>query len=1038
MPKLHHYQVYTPSVSTEEDHVDRLESSITLNPGTYWRCVKTPESGSLVNRVSENEVLLLLDVFDDEKGNAHSVSMLLTPERRAKTTCESVNMMVSDFFDHFIHEPLGESIRKEQVSLATEKLNAIQDDIVSVQTNPSHLLTILMKSDDEDLQESKTSVEGYLKLSAPQAGSEIQAQSDALITQDQLKHKKEIASITGKVLTKISEKLNAQIGVIGLYHSEVGHLALARTKESRQLVDKVSRAIDSLDIYLGKNVEVYPVKAGVSGNSDEKYTLYQNMLFMDEESLIHAEIGDSADYTDIEFFFKQLKHDKSLIERIFPFNRCVVIMRPRRNDKFYDGASPFEQLQKSLRNKASFIMVRNGENIHAIFHPMDFMHKLYPSQSDLDDAFKMNSWADCRNITKDDLDYIRALNEDEKIRRHYKNVVLMLQGIIDRDEQGLVFGEMPVPGKVNLLNPVHQGMVFNFVSMDSAIQDETKPSYSDWFEGINKRLRLGSTIYITRNHINSKNVPGAFIDRDGYTHADWSLSDPDFFYKTHTVEKHGKKLGVKTEFHHDFDCSRKRNFIIEVEPSSKTVFDMTYIRASDIDYYLNSRKERIHYESYIDKLLNLKWFAEKEEEKTQAARDVLRQALIASGQSVNEDHLFAAVMRLKGDRDTLDLNDSDNAGLMHDILNIYWQLEGGASAINQKIIDHFGKVKPEDSVLCITQDEKNTSFVFTLNKENNKKEDRTGFPWLRKHKITNPDTLDYTEQALCRFSEIKGKLSITYEHERLSEIVEIQDSLHSLTYRQVKNWHKKINAAFNDDDTYRLMSIMDAITAGEGITDDSMSLLLEILEDQHTVLEEKSKNTKRISMPLNIVSLGILGSSTHKHYAITAQFNTVTILSLAMSAMNDQQKAHWIEVIRAFFVSVIGNKKQFDYVMDNEGKSVESLLPLYHIKSDLDHLGGLFCSVQDNCNSFKREGLMFSPLRYHGYIKADDAGEVHYSELFSSRYPALASKITRKFDFEVQGRNDRVNKIISIKDLPSEIAREKERIKMITGNQNEH
>lgn len=1025
------YHVYNPIVvsSLDDNRVERIEASITLSPGTYWKCTTTPEEAHLKSRIEKDEVLLLVDVFDDEQGNAHSVSLLLTPERRSRTTSETIKLMINDFFDLFIHEPKGEQIRKQQVEIETQLLMGIQSDISSVQENPSNLIRLLMESDDTDLSESKSNIEGYLRLASRSHGNEIQAQSDALIAQDQLNAKKEIATTTGKVLQKITEKLTSQIELIGRYHSEVGHLALARTKESRILVEKVSTAIETLDMYLGKDVQIYSIKTGKGGDASDKYTLYQNMLYMDEESLIHAE-GDGADYNDINLFFEKLSKDDKLISRIFPFERCIVIMRPRRKEMEYEGESPFEKARKSSMNRMSFILVRNGENINAIFHPLGFLQKMYPSQADLDNAFKTHSWADCRNITKDDLQYIQSLNEDEKLRRNYKRMVLMLQGVYDRDEEKRVFGDLPVNGPLNLLNPVHQGMAFNFVSMDSAIQDESRPSYSEWFSGINKHMRAGSLVYITKSHINEKNVPGIFSTSGGYTHCNWKISDPDFFTSAHVLEKHGNKIGIKAEFVTEWGEDKRRNFIIEVKPESKTAFDLSSIRPSDIDYYLESRKERVSYVSYIDLLLRLKSLALQEEARTEELRGTVRKILIDAGHSVNEDSLFSSVMRFIAN-DGLIVPDGDqDEESIHQILNLYWQITGGADHLNQKILNHFTSSKPEDCVICIAQDAKNESFVFTINKARNAAWDRTGFPWMTKYKLVNTDKLTFVEQSPCRITEIKGKLSFTYEHESISEILNQQNNLHSLTYRQVKNWHEKINNAVKSD-TGVLMSVMNTVAEGIGITDDEADKLFEIIERQHDSIELKSKSNKRISIPLNIIPIGILGSDEHKHYSISIYFDARDMISAVLSLMNGNQLDTWKQKTMSLFKKIIGNERQGVDVINNASKYLEQLLPLnvYSIREPSEFTGGLFCAIQDKTSTPLRLDVIFSPNRYHGQNQACDVGQVHFLEPFIEKYPALSSKISRSFSFETQGRQDRISKKISIRDLSSEIAREVERVR---------
>lgn len=80
MDKLVVFSPNAQSLSNDvySGNVERIEQSVNLQPGTYWRCKREPvqpaswKKGYQWVASYENEILLLTDVKDDENGYVHT------------------------------------------------------------------------------------------------------------------------------------------------------------------------------------------------------------------------------------------------------------------------------------------------------------------------------------------------------------------------------------------------------------------------------------------------------------------------------------------------------------------------------------------------------------------------------------------------------------------------------------------------------------------------------------------------------------------------------------------------------------------------------------------------------------------------------------------------------------------------------------------------------------------------------------------------------------------------------------------------------
>lgn len=1005
--------------SDEGSKFERIEASVHLQPGTYWRCKQNPTKPDNWNphrywsaSYEEGEILLLMDVKDDASGFAHNVTLLLTPERQSKSSFGGspsvVDLLTEHFFRDFELAEDGEKIRQKQTQEHTNKLLSVQQDIADIQSNPQRLLQELATSEDKDLVAAKERLMQIKALPSPEAGTNLVSLGDAADAKSQLEAKVEIAKATAAVLEKSTQKLSSQISIIGNYHGEIGHLALARTKEARDLVKRVGTALDTLAIYMGTEVDVFSVAEGESGSASEKFKLYQNMLYMDEESLIHAESG-GADHSDVMSFFGKLAHDKGLVDRIFPFNRCIVIMRPRRRDKDYSGMHPFESMQKNRMNKLSFLLIRNGENIHAVSHPMGFMTELFPSQTEMESCFQKGAF-DCRNVTKEDLEYTDSLEKMEKLIRQYKRVVLMLQGIYERDESGRVFGELPINGPLQLMNQKHQSEVFDFVSMENVIEDTRMPPYSTWFKNLNSDMRVGSLVCILSSHINSDTTPAAYTNGE-FSSQVYELKDRVAFSNNpHVLEKHGQKIGVKVPFSHYYH-NTVRNMVIEVNKEDRTAFDLEKIRSSDIDYYLNSRRERVHYAEYISTLQKLKNFALVEERRTESLRKAIAGIIEDTRQTVDESLIFQAVMKYRANcKGRFDENAHTKKSEIEKVLNVYWQLIGGS----QEMVENILKASKEP-VVAIVADANNAIFVYTRNEERALEWDETGFPWLSRWKIENKTAVEFTNPVPKRITEISGKVSFLYRSDDYADLNQAQQERHILTMRQVGNWNKKVES-FVDEEFSGFFDNLELMLAGN-VTSERFAYLLGAMKKFNYELRYRHDKATKIQDSMITIPVGTLVTQTGRHFAMRAKFKVEALIDYFVRRAPDGLQGKWLRDAKETISRTLNT-----HHADQVGLNKERITGRFYLSQMHDApIGNL--SLYYDANSKEGTWKFDKSVKenYSMYAKAvvgmASIQQVYGIDKFLNQYPNLSSYMMASMDDKIES--------YSLKDFRSAIEMEK-------------
>ena len=520
----------------------RLESRNALAPGQYWRLttsltVKNPHSSFYSDvKLHEGDMHLITKLFEFE-GALHSVTILEHPREANKDRFASHTLLTADFLQVFEPVPMDEAqvIRSQEQADVMNKVQAVQEEMREAQLNPLALPgvqeaarkaveafeaneTARVQSEVKDMAQRESDLRRIHRRAARRSEvkwnplavrkATISDRLDVMIsegvTSDGVRElqleagrRMAIAEVTSKWLAERSKRMSELLECITPYLAEHGQLALASAHGAIERVAQIERGITSLKLYTGDGVAVIPVREGADAPTHEPLTLIQEKLAMDEELAVHAEVEDDFDCSSQEIFFKRLSTDEKLLSQILPAPRCVVSMQiTRRAIEYGKDVHPFEAVARALKNKRVFLLVRNGQNVHAVYSTEpshEAAKRLFPTEGEIHEPFK---GIDGSSIGLQDVAFGKASGRFEDQALHYRRFLILLCGL---DHRLNLFGEFcPPEEKSNFMSQAFQQRFFRFLENDhpSRLIGGQAESVREWMQRHNSQLRSGSRVVV--------------------------------------------------------------------------------------------------------------------------------------------------------------------------------------------------------------------------------------------------------------------------------------------------------------------------------------------------------------------------------------------------------------------------------------------------------------------------------------------------------------------------------------------------------------
>lgn len=451
-------------------NVERVDAYVELPLGSFWKARNGREAAA-------GELVILSKVHTVD-GEPHSVTVVQHPDLwrkydswggRDRYMDQHRRYLVDEFIDEYEADPEGAVKRQRLLAAAQGEVN---DQLALLPSGP---VAPANMDSAEKAQESMTALTAY----ADDATAQL-------------------------------ERVEVAMEPVRKFLEEQSMLAEIKSDYVHEQLKKISSKIQTIGLYTGNGVVVHCFKEGKGAKPSEPVSLFQRRLYMDEESLIHVYRG-GADFNDMQTFGKQLREDPKLVERIIPAERAVVALQIRRNPKDYGTKDPWLEANLNAKYKRAFLLIRDGENLNAVFSSIEIMHQLFPNEGEFEEPFHVKGDSFFKRkaytITPDSLEYPETKDKADKLALYYRRILILLSGLNDR--LGLL-GRFE-GGSPNLYSIEAQERLFRFVHDNEKVLADGRPSFWQWVKYHNDKIESGDEVACYWDKLcDEKNAPGCW------------------------------------------------------------------------------------------------------------------------------------------------------------------------------------------------------------------------------------------------------------------------------------------------------------------------------------------------------------------------------------------------------------------------------------------------------------------------------------------------------------------------------------------------
>ena len=589
-----------------KNHIERENADILFDFGQYYRYT-TPNT-TLDQHFTLNEIYIVsyLAIHHISK-NVHSLSFSI-PAFLQKNNRTANRVSVKDVEQHFsfVNADTAKAERDHKLHEIEDSVKIIQHDMHTALTSPETIMSKILSDKNENIRLAvsvlDTSVPLLLlpatsseNLIASNGGQQVEILRKQLMNQQKL----------GNIISVYSNEKNTELLQLLNYSTDL-HLEKAKAVQGQahtmiQSFDDVESKIEQISLYLGEKVKIINICDKPVSPICCKFVFFSHMIFLDEEMLTHELFTDNSfDQYSINDFFDRLKNDTQFRDRILPTERCLVVVRPRYRIINYTEC-PFTNESLNVGNFSSFLIVRDGERINAIYSPIDYQSRLFPTQQEIEKNFITIS--DVNNTILTD-----AQKKLAKLSDMYTKVASILQGVADRQNDGgqIVFGDFVLNRFAgSLFDPVAIEQNVQFVNDEDFLLGNKPHLFSPktWLDQhCNGEYKENDLIFIDAAVINKINVPQAYSKPNGDFCSEpeqtWDLSDNNNELKVvnfndkernHSIYINAINLQYNTKLY-----NTTRNMRVKLLSNISDYLNIRYIKLSELLDVMASRVARKH------------------------------------------------------------------------------------------------------------------------------------------------------------------------------------------------------------------------------------------------------------------------------------------------------------------------------------------------------------------------------------------------------------------------------------------------------------
>jgi hypothetical protein len=223
-----------------------------------------------------------------------------------------------------------------------------------------------------------------------------------------------------KQLPELFEKIKEAHGSVAAWMTANTLPMQAMADGMKGTIGEIKDRIFNVSLYAGLMESIVKCRDGEPAAFHEKLRVMQRMFYMDEECLLNYEHGGMT-FDKIEQFDAWLARDENL-NRVLPAPRCLIAMRVRRKslERDWDGSirSLFINMNMREADKATFLYIRNGDQLYRLANDLDFGESIFPDRGDFDPSrpsmVKMFASRVDQIISRDDYDERVKADKDRK------------------------------------------------------------------------------------------------------------------------------------------------------------------------------------------------------------------------------------------------------------------------------------------------------------------------------------------------------------------------------------------------------------------------------------------------------------------------------------------------------------------------------------------------------------------------------------------------------------------------------------------------
>lgn len=497
------------------------------------------------------------------------------------------------FIDHDFtesHYDIHESDLKSSYRLLLHPLEEILDKAESVYSGEA-------PQEESDADSTELMRIGHDKLLAMHDRAEMQADSYECVR-----------IVLRAKINSLKEQMNARMRVLE-----------KTVRGIQRKADTIRKVMTWLKAYMGEGVDAKEICSGKSAPKDEPLSIRQRILYMDEEVAIIGSDGQGLDWEGKETFYEWIKNPANR-DIILPEQRCAVVMKPKRFAHRYSSDPVADRLMNE-HNKHSFIMIRDGENIHAIeSDDLEIYGTAIPTREQYE---KINSDTFFSIDSEKKSDALMDLNN----RAMY--YMMLLQGLADNTD---IFG-CHLPMNISKEQNVR---IIRDAEKGTMLGTGIKP-FREWLAERQKNIRRGDRIIFRAEYRNDGEFLRIYFNRhsepqrpkSGLYSVDESDSGAMIFRYLPGDKVFNQSEGWYTE--------RRNRVAYKFYRSNVINFDTTSLE--DLEAYLKDRTQREEYVAILGLLLKMREIKREEDALENNFADLLEADILKHLPGTDKENL---------------------------------------------------------------------------------------------------------------------------------------------------------------------------------------------------------------------------------------------------------------------------------------------------------------------------------------------------------------------------------------------------------------